>query len=255
MSDRCSVLTWLESISSGQQHSDEHQKSKRKRKRKGDLQHGRNVRPRSVRPLVEISGNLMPQPPEDRYHRVENETQQSLPTSPTQQRNTRAKVRGLPVTPPKKPATRHGQRVQAQIQEEEATAKAQAEPGHSIQKDETDLEEPTPKARSQSSLNSGRVPRLPYPDTRRKVSESSLSRESTNDEASTTRSRSPVKRMADLLMADRPTKLCDLDGAVAERLGGFMDRYERLVEISRGQQVIPVHLKVCSLSVKYKHRF
>ena len=243
MSARCSVLTWLEAVPSEQQHNEDYNKRKRKRDHQ---QYGHDFRPRCLRPLAEISGNLMPRSLEDRHDHAERETQKSLSASPTKQRSARAKARGLPITPQKKPVTRRGQPVQAQVREKEAAAGVeQEEPEHGMQEDETDLEEPTPKAKSQSTLASSYIPRLPYPDTRLEASVSPPSPKSTNDEASSTRSRSPVKRMADLLMADRPTKLCDLDGAVAERLGGVMDRYERLVEISRGQQVVPVHLRVC----------
>lgn len=248
MSDGGSILTWLESIPSEQQQNEVHNKRKRKRALQ---QHGHDFRPSCLPPLAEINTNRMPQSPEDRHARAERETQKSLPASPSKQRNARAKARGPPITPQKKPVTRRGQPEQAQIRGKEVAAEMeQEEPDQSTQEDEMDLEEPTPRARSRATLAAGHVPRLPYPDTRLEASVSSPSRKSTNDEASSTRSRSPVKRMADLLMADRPTKLCDLDGAVAERLGGVMDRYERLVEISRGHQVVPAHLRVCLISLQ-----
>ena len=58
------------------------------------------------------------------------------------------------------------------------------------------------------------------------------------------RAQSPVKTLADLRMAERPTYIYDLNGNEAEAAGGVLSRYTRLMEISCGIRVIPRHLKV-----------
>ena len=63
---------------------------------------------------------------------------------------------------------------------------------------------------------------------------------------SSTRSRSPVKTMADLRMAERATEPVGLDGYSASKAGGILKHYCDLRSISLGEGVIPKSLKVCN---------
>lgn len=62
--------------------------------------------------------------------------------------------------------------------------------------------------------------------------------------ASSTRSRSPVKDFADLRMADIPTVYLGLSGKVAEETGGILRKYRCLRKASLGIGVIPHTLQV-----------
>ncbi len=57
-------------------------------------------------------------------------------------------------------------------------------------------------------------------------------------------SRSPIKTLTDLHLAKRPPKFEALNGETAQQAGGVLENYQLLVQISRGNGVIPKSLKV-----------
>ena len=86
---------------------------------------------------------------------------------------------------------------------------------------------------------------LPPPTYNQNVTEMDRSEsESMPSRESGSRSTSPVKKWADLSMADIPTEYEELDGHVAARLKGVLTKYRRLREIGAGVGVIPSSLKV-----------
>jgi len=95
---------------------------------------------------------------------------------------------------------------------------------------------PRPHRKGSGPLSNERIPDLrPTSDSCSIASDAS---------SAASRAQSPVKTLADLRMAERPTYMHDLDGNEAEAAGGVLSRYRRLMEISRGIRVIPYHLKV-----------
>jgi len=249
MSDHGSVLSWLENIQNPiairqdqYPYADRGTTAgKRKRSPEEDLS-SRHASPR-LRALAETSGNIMPNG---------NMEDSEDDLASTQHPQVSPAYKRQPRTTPSYPSTtrsrpRAGQDLQS-LQSQRAGENQKAEifqkaMGRNEERDaqnKADLGEATP-----GGLYFGKAfaPMLPRPQTR-DMSISSPTHGSANEDLSSTRSRSPVKKMVDLSFAKRPTKYRDLDGRVAQNLGGVLDKYARLVKISRGEEVIPLQLKV-----------
>lgn len=110
--------------------------------------------------------------------------------------------------------------------------------------DEQEEATPRPVKRSGRVLNK---PILPRPSGDGDSTESSV--DSSKSGASGKRGGSPVKKMSDLLMAEKPTRPYHIDAKIAREISGVLGKYKRLREISIGIGVIPQHLEASARSL------
>ena len=252
MSDNQSVLSWLEGVDIENQVSvkKDHYRGPNfmTRSRKRELDSGQGLPRRTsrrVEALRESTGNSMPQMNNDRGEK-DSASNRRPQGSPVKTRQTKTN----PQRPLSTPAKKSNIRQYTQTSEEKDADQRTPDIG-----DGRDAQgiggfgDATPRPRT---LRKNCMVELPPLDVDNDFFQYSPTRGSTNDDASSTRSRSPVKKMADLSLAQRPTYYSDLDGSSAENLGGFLESYSRLVQISRGQQVIPRHLRVLMFRYPYQ---
>lgn len=255
MSEQGSVQSWLGSIDSkpyidSQSHGGDPINARKRKRAPDQYQNGDQDPPRrSIRrrkALTETSGNVMPRSNKQEDIFAHSNSHQDLPPS-SSKHQLLATTRAAPSTPKNLVAQQRQQR-RAKTQEQGGLDGVKEEGTHAhVRDDDAALEEETPRPLQHLVLGSGYAVSLPHPEANDGASQSSHSRASTNDAASSTRSRSPVKKPVDLLLAEVPTNFCDLDGGVAKQQGGVLDRYGRLAEINRGGRVIPGHLRVSPL--------
>jgi len=188
----------------------------------GEGDHTGKRRGRGRRTLSEVSGNMMSSSAGGHKDSEIAPVKRRSPRKPSPRKQSTDDTTITPVTPRRAPNLSRG----------------------------TPDEEQTPRPQASHTFSLDGSTALPPPAYNNDAAKAPSDEDSLSSrrpsERSSMRSTSPVKKFADMWMADRPTNYENLDGHVAERLGGVLKGYERLREISMGISVIPSSLKVCS---------
>ena len=227
--DHIDPLPYTESTWNGETNS---QLEKRKRTHDGSLRPRRpSWRPA---PLSALNSNIMPLPNGQKH------SQLPISYDKHQPGGTSASILSTPQD------RRKRQRKRSDVQEGGSSIEIYEDEGNTrIRAATSNPADETPRPQKRPTLDMSIGTMLPYTQTRQELSPSSPSRASASDAPSSTRSRSPIKKTVDLQLAEVPTHFRDLDGRLAERLGGVLNfRYKRLAEINRGGSIIPRQLRV-----------
>lgn len=227
MSDHSSVLIWLNGLPPSSAQPPDSRPSKRPAPQ--DFPHA-PIAPalrrssKRLKALQETSGNAMPLPQPPQQSNL-NETQTTKPLA-TRGRQPATTIQPS-LTPSGQAKRRQGRASRKQSQEQEQDQS---------ELDGEEQEEATPRPVKRSGRVLDKLI-LPRPSADGDSTESSAN--SNKSGASSKRGGSPVK----------PTRPYHIDAKSAREIGGVLDKYKRLREISMGIGVIPQHLKASARSL------
>lgn len=242
MSDHSSILIWLNGLHASSAQPPDSRPSKRPAPQDfyilkdphAPIAPALRRSSKRLKALQETSGNAMP-PPQPPQQSNPNETPTTKPLS-TRRRQPATTIQPSP-TPSGQANRRQGRASRKQSQEQEQDQS---------ELDGEEQEEATPRPVKRSGRVLDKL-MLPRPSADGDSTESSV--DSNKSGASSKRGGSPVKKMSDLLMAEKPTRPYHIDAKFAREIGGVLDKYKRLREISMGIGVIPQHLEASARSL------